>query len=68
MVAYVGLAWYGSRFPAGADPHAEIVELPPPGPTIKSGLHYLLPVVVLVWCLVVERFSPGLSASGRRCS
>ena len=61
-VAYVGLVWYGSRFPAGADPHAEITELPLPGPTIKSGLHYLLPVVVLVWCLTVERFSPGLSA------
>ena len=26
-----------------------------------SGLHFLLPVVVLVWCLMVERFSPGLS-------
>ncbi|MBH62221.1 MAG: C4-dicarboxylate ABC transporter [Alphaproteobacteria bacterium] len=61
-IAYVGLAWYGSSFPAGADPHAEITELPAPGPTIKSGLHYLLPVVVLVWCLTVERFSPGLSA------
>ena len=62
VAAYAGLAWYGARFPSGADPHAEIMELPPPGPTIKSGLHYLLPVVVLVWCLVVERFSPGLSA------
>ncbi len=62
VAAYAGLAWYGSRFPAGADPHAEITELPAPGPTIKSGLHYLLPVVVLVWCLTVERFSPGLSA------
>lgn len=31
-------------------------------PTLKAGLHYLLPIVVLVWCLTVERFSPGLSA------
>ncbi len=29
---------------------------------MKSGLHFLLPVVVLIWCLVVERFSPGLAA------
>jgi TRAP-type uncharacterized transport system fused permease subunit len=36
--------------------------LPETGPTIKSGLHFLLPVVVLIWCLVVERFSPGLAA------
>jgi TRAP transporter 4TM/12TM fusion protein len=40
----------------------EIRELPEPGPTIKAGLYYLLPVVLLVWCLTVERFSPGLSA------
>src|SRR5690554_5826707 len=26
------------------------------------GLHYILPVIVLVWCLMVERLSPGLSA------
>ena len=40
----------------------EITELPLPGPTIKAGLYYLLPVVLLVWCLTVERLSPGLSA------
>ncbi|MBE3662705.1 C4-dicarboxylate ABC transporter [Vibrio navarrensis] len=40
----------------------ELTEVPDPGPTIKSGLHFLLPIVVLVWCLTVERFSPGLSA------
>ena len=40
----------------------ELTEIPEPGPTIKSGLHFLLPIVVLVWCLTVERFSPGLSA------
>jgi TRAP-type uncharacterized transport system fused permease subunit len=36
--------------------------LPEVGPTVKTGLYYLLPVVVLVWCLTVERFSPQLSA------
>ncbi|WP_104400009.1 TRAP transporter permease [Vibrio penaeicida] len=41
---------------------SELTEVPEPGPTIKSGLHFLLPIVVLVWCLTVERFSPGLSA------
>jgi TRAP transporter 4TM/12TM fusion protein len=39
-----------------------VVELPEVGPTVKVGLHFLLPVVVLVWCLMVERLSPGLSA------
>ncbi len=40
----------------------DIQEIPDVGPTVKSGLHFLLPIVVLVWCLTVERFSPGLSA------
>src|SRR5581483_4679732 len=28
----------------------------------RTGLHFLLPVVVLIWCLMVEEMSPGLSA------
>ena len=44
------------------DPNAPVKELPLPGPTIRSGLQYLLPVVVLVWALMVDRLSPGLSA------
>jgi len=44
------------------DPNSPMVQLPEVGPTVRSGLHYLLPVVVLVWCLMVERLSPGLSA------
>jgi len=63
-VVYVGLIKYCARYPELPldDPNAPIVELPEVGPTVKSGLHYLLPVVVLVWCLMVERLSPGLSA------
>ena len=30
--------------------------------TVRQGLHFLLPIAVLIWCLVVERLSPGLSA------
>lgn len=44
------------------DPDSPMMQLPEVGPTVRSGLHYLLPVVVLVWCLMVERFSPGLAA------
>ena len=43
-------------------PNSPVVSLPEVGPTVKTGLHYLLPVVVLVWCLMVEQLSPGLSA------
>ena len=44
------------------DPNAPVTALPLPGPTIRAGLHFLLPVVVLVWALMVDRLSPGLSA------
>ncbi len=30
--------------------------------TALSGLHFLLPIVVLIWCIGKERMSPGLSA------
>jgi TRAP transporter 4TM/12TM fusion protein len=61
---YVALIAFGGRFPELKldDPNAPVTVLPEPGPTVKSGLHFLLPVVVLVWCLMVERLSPGLSA------
>ncbi len=64
LVAYVGLLWFGARQPELEldDPNAPVFELPETGPTVKSGLHYLLAVVVLIWCLMVEQMSPGLSA------
>jgi TRAP-type uncharacterized transport system fused permease subunit len=64
LAAYVGLMWVSSppapllarrsgvpRLPVARDP-----------PTLLSGLHFLLSVVVLVWCLMVEQISPALSA------
>lgn len=44
------------------DPDKPLEELPKPRAVLLSGLHFLLPVVVLVWCLMIERLSPGLSA------
>lgn len=64
LLAYIGLVRFSAGYPDLHldDPNSEVVVLPETGPTVKSGLYYLLPVVVLVWCLTVERFSPGLSA------
>jgi len=61
LVAYVALAKYSTRFPELGRSDT-IEELPVPGPIVKAGLYYLLPVAVLIWCLTVERLSPGLSA------
>ncbi|MEH0667206.1 TRAP transporter permease [Vibrio scophthalmi] len=64
LVAYVALVKISAKYAneGAIEIDAELTEVPDPGPTVKSGLHYLLPIVVLVWCLTVERFSPGLSA------
>ncbi|RBW50281.1 TRAP transporter permease [Marinobacter sp. F3R11] len=64
LAIYVALVGYGSRFPdlEEDDPDSLMDKLPPVGATVKTGLYFLLPVVVLVWCLTVERFSPQLSA------
>jgi TRAP transporter 4TM/12TM fusion protein len=64
VAVYVALISYRARFPDLAldDPQAAIVRLPEAGVVARTGLHFLLPVVVLVWCLMVEALSPGLSA------
>lgn len=64
VVIYIGLLKLGSNYPElEADTaDSDITQLPQTRPTVMVGLHYLLPVVVLVWCLMVERLSPGLSA------
>jgi TRAP transporter 4TM/12TM fusion protein len=64
LVAYIALVGYATRFPEleEDDTDSAMDTLPEVGPTVKTGLYFLLPVVVLVWCLTVERFSPQLSA------
>ena len=61
FMAYVGLVWYAARYPE-LSTSTDIKVCPESGPTVKAGLYYLLPVGVLVWCLTIERLSPGLSA------
>ena len=63
-IIYVGLLKIGSHYPELEmdDPNAKVIKLPQTRPTVMVGLHYILPVVVLVWCLMVEWLSPGLSA------
>ncbi|EWC41431.1 TRAP transporter permease [Stutzerimonas stutzeri] len=63
-VVYLGLLKIAASNPPlpHEDPDAPLEQLPETRPVLLSGLHFLLPVVVLVWCLMVERLSPGLSA------
>ncbi|QWV18256.1 TRAP transporter permease [Stutzerimonas zhaodongensis] len=64
VAVYLGLLKIAASNPPlpAEDPDAPLEKLPQTRPVLLSGLHFLLPVVVLVWCLMIERLSPGLSA------
>jgi TRAP transporter 4TM/12TM fusion protein len=63
-VAYVFLVRLAARHPELEldDPNAAVIELPEAGPVALTGLYFVVPIVVLIWCIMVERLSPGLSA------
>lgn len=63
-LVYLGLLKIAASNPPlpHEDPNMPLEKLPETRPVLLSGLHFLLPVVVLVWCLMIERLSPGLSA------
>ncbi|MDQ0316817.1 TRAP transporter permease [Amorphus orientalis] len=64
LVAYVVLLWVASQRPdlKVDDPNAPIEELPRPGAVAVTGLYFLLPIVILIWCIMIERLSPATSA------
>jgi TRAP transporter 4TM/12TM fusion protein len=64
LAAYVGLIRNKAKHPDLPldDPSKAIVKVPDFFETARTGLHFLLPVIVLIWCLMVEEMSPGLSA------
>lgn len=64
LISYFGLVKWASTYPdlIVDDPNAPLTELEPAGPIAKTGYYFALPVIVLIWCLMIERFSPGLSA------
>ncbi|MCF8087555.1 MAG: TRAP transporter permease [Desulfotignum sp.] len=61
VIAYLILIWLACKVPELAYTH-EISKLPKLRETAQAGYYFLLPIVVLMWCLTVERLSPSLSA------
>ncbi|KAF0675368.1 TRAP transporter permease [Profundibacterium mesophilum] len=63
-LVYVLLVWISARQPELAldDPDAEEIRLPEVKDVYATGLHYVLPILVLVWFLMVEQQSPAKSA------
>ena len=62
LLAYgwlIRLAAARPDLPEGMD---EIKTLPRIGEVAPAGLYFLLPIVILIWCVMVERLSPSLSA------
>ncbi len=62
--AYLYLVWIASKQPdlKVDPPDAPILELPHAGTVAVTGLYFILPIVILIWCIIIERLSPALSA------
>ena len=64
LIAYIILVGIAAKRPdlEFDDPNAPMLELPRPAEVALTGLHFILPIVILLWCILVERLSPALSA------
>jgi len=63
IISYMALFWvvHLEAFKLGLRPLSKS-ELPPMLKTFLNGMHYLIPLIVLIWFLVIERRSPIFSA------
>ncbi|MFN0262296.1 TRAP transporter permease [Tepidamorphus sp. 3E244] len=70
LAGYLLLAGYAARHPdlEMDDPDAPLLVLPRPGEVAVTGLYFLLPIVILLWCILIERLSPALSAFWATCA
>lgn len=64
FLAYVGLLKLASTIEdlQPDDPNSKVIEVPVVAEIYKSGLYFILPIIVLVYFLMIEQKSPGLSA------
>ncbi|MDR1124596.1 MAG: TRAP transporter permease [Deltaproteobacteria bacterium] len=63
FLGYLALVALSIRYPELPEGDSEkLLKLPAVTPILFSGLHYLLPIAVLVWCLMFFEMSPGLAA------
>ncbi len=65
-IAYLALLWVAAKRPdlEEDDPDAPVLVLPPAGATAVTGIYYLLPIILLLWCILPtpEKLSAHLSA------
>jgi len=60
---YVWTVYLASKCPdLPPDIDVENPVQPETWPTVKAGLHFLIPIGTLIWCLMIEELSPALAA------
>jgi TRAP transporter 4TM/12TM fusion protein len=61
---YLTSLWYAAKFDDLEldDASNPDIKIPEAWAVARTGLHFTLPIIVLLWCLMVEEMSPGLSA------
>ncbi len=64
VAGYVWLIWLSSRVPdlEVEDPNKPVMTLPEFKNIARTGIHYVVPIIVLIWFLIVEWKSPAFSA------
>ncbi|TNJ48421.1 TRAP transporter permease [Phaeobacter sp. B1627] len=61
-VAYVAAVRFAAKGPDLEMSLESMEHLPPTKEIFKTGIHYLMPILLLMYLLMIERKSPGLSA------
>ena len=62
LIAYVAAVRYAAQGPDLSMDLEAMTNLPPVREILKTGLHYIMPILLLMYLLMIERKSPGLSA------
>ena len=61
-VAYIAAVRYAAQGPDLEMSLESMEHLPPTKEIFKTGIHYIMPILLLMYLLMIERKSPGLSA------
>ena len=62
LVAYLAAVQFAAKGPDLETSLDTMQNLPPVSEIFKTGIHYIMPILLLMYLLMIERKSPGLSA------
>ncbi|MEM0947478.1 MAG: TRAP transporter permease [Pseudomonadota bacterium] len=62
LVAYIAAVRFAAQQPDLETSLDSMQHLPPVREIFKTGIHYIMPILLLMYLLMIERKSPGLSA------